>query len=208
MNSKIKQKLSDYLEFDSDELFQNKYNLVRVFGGAIRDIIADQTINDIDILCGSKAFKFVESILENNGYTYFEYLNAKHLQEMYKDIHIINEPHTWIKGTKIVQVIRPTKFKNAFFVPTSENYEESFNNLIANVELSCCGVSYDGELHEDFKNAIIHCQSMVYSVNFTALMYSENRAMHRRTKLQDRGWKEILNETWVNRDLKINLALE
>jgi hypothetical protein len=208
MNSKIKQKLSDYLEFDSDKLFQNKYNLVRVFGGAIRDIIADQPINDIDILCGSKAFKFVESILENNGYTYFEYLNAKHLQEMYKDIHIINEPHTWIKGAKIVQVIRPTKFKNAFFVPTSENYEESFNNLIANVDLSCCGVSYDGELHEDFKNAIIHCQSMVYSVNFTALMYSENRAMHRRVKLQERGWKEILNETWVNRDLKINLALE
>jgi hypothetical protein len=94
MNSKIKQKISEYLEFDSDKLFQNKYNL------------------------------------------------------------------------------------------------------------------YDGELHEDFKNAIIHCQSMVYSVNQTALMYSENRAMHRRTKLQDRGWKEITNETWVNRDLKINLALK
>ena len=121
---------------------------------------------------------------------------------MYKDIHVINEPHTWIKGTKIVQVIRPTNFKNDL------NYEESFNNLIANVDLSCCGVSYDGELHEDFKNAIIHCQSMVYSVNHTSLMYSESRAMHRRVKLQDRGWEEITNETWVNRDLKINLALK
>jgi hypothetical protein len=202
MNSKIKQKLSEYLEFDSDKLFQNKYNLIRVFGGAIRDIIADQPINDVDILCGSKAFKFVEFILENNGYTYFDYLNAKHLQEMYKDIHVINEPHTWIKGKKIVQVIRPTNFKDG------SSYEESFNNLIANVDLSCCGVSYDGELHEDFKNAIIHCQSMVYSVNHAALMYSDNRAMHRRVKLQDRGWEEITNETWVNRDLKINLALK
>ena len=202
MDDRIKQKLSEYLEFDSDKLFKNKYNLIRVFGGAIRDIIADLPINDVDILCGSKAFKFVEFILENNGYTYFYSLNGKNLQEMYKDIHVINEPHTWIKGTKIVQVIRPTN------ISSNLTYEESFNNLIANVDLSCCGVSYDGQLHEDFKNAIIHCQSKVYSVNHYALMYSENRAMHRRVKLQGRGWEEVNNETWVNRDLKINLALK
>ena len=202
MDDRIKQKLSEYLEFDSDKLFKNKYNLIRVFGGAIRDIIADLPINDVDILCGSKAFKFVEFILENNGYTYFDSLNGKNLQEMYKDIHVINEPHTWIKGTKIVQVIRPTN------ISSNLTYEESFNNLIANVDLSCCGVSYDGQLHEDFKNAIIHCQSKVYSVNYYALMYSENRAMHRRVKLQGRGWEEVNNETWVNRDLKINLALK
>ena len=202
MDDRIKQKLSEYLEFDSDKLFKNKYNLIRVFGGAIRDIIADLPINDVDILCGSKAFKFVEFILENNGYTYFYSLNGKNLQEMYKDIHVINEPHTWIKGTKIVQVIRPTN------ISSNLTYEESFNNLIANVDLSCCGVSYDGQLHEDFKNSIIHCQSKVYSVNHYALMYSENRAMHRRVKLQGRGWEEVNNETWVNRDLKINLALK
>lgn len=202
MDDRIKQKLSEYLEFDSDKLFKNKYNLIRVFGGAIRDIIADLPINDVDILCGSKAFKFVEFILENNGYTYFDSLNGKNLQEMYKDIHVINEPHTWIKGTKIVQVIRPTN------ISSNLTYEESFNNLITNVDLSCCGVSYDGQLHEDFKNAIIHCQSKVYSVNHYALMYSENRAMHRRVKLQGRGWEEVNNETWVNRDLKINLALK
>ena len=144
MDDRIKQKLSEYLEFDSDKLFKNKYNLIRVFGGAIRDIIADLPINDVDILCGSKAFKFVEFILENNGYTYFDSLNGKNLQEMYKDIHVINEPHTWIKGTKIVQVIRPTN------ISSNLTYEESFNNLIANVDLSCCGVSYDGQLHEDF----------------------------------------------------------
>lgn len=202
MDDRIKQKLSEYLEFDSDKLFKDKYNLIRVFGGAIRDIIADLPINDVDILCGSKAFKFVEFILENNGYTYFDSLNGKNLQEMYKDIHVINEPHTWIKGTKIVQVIRPTN------ISSNLTYEESFNNLITNVDLSCCGVSYDGQLHEDFKNAIIHCQSKVYSVNHYALMYSENRAMHRRVKLQGRGWEEVNNETWVNRDLKINLALK
>jgi hypothetical protein len=39
-------------------------------------------------------------------------------------------------------------------------------------------------------------------------MYSDSKAMHRRAKLQERGWKEITNETWVNRDLKINLSLK
>ena len=56
----IKEKLDEYLEFDSNLLFnrtpiQSEYEysikvkrLVRIFGGAIRDIIAGQTINDID----------------------------------------------------------------------------------------------------------------------------------------------------------------
>ncbi len=35
----IKEKLDEYLEFDSNELFNFKNSLVRVFGGAIRDII-------------------------------------------------------------------------------------------------------------------------------------------------------------------------
>jgi len=199
---KIKSRLDDYLEFDSDKLFQNKFNLIRVFGGAIRDIIADQPINDIDLLCGSRAFKFVEFVLEKNGYIYFDYLNGKNLQEMYKDIHIISEPHTWIKGKKIVKVIRPTNLKNEF------TYEESFNDLIANVDLSCCGVSWDGQtLHEDYKNAIVHCQYKVFSKNIFAKMYSAERVQHRMAKLLDRGWKEIESGTDINRDLKLNILI-
>ena len=199
---KIKSRIDDYLEFDSDKLFQNKFNLIRVFGGAIRDIIADQPINDIDLLCGSRAFKFVEFVLEKNGYIYFDYLNGKNLQEMYKDIHIISEPHTWIKGKKIVQVIRPTNLKNEL------TYEESFNDLIANVDLSCCGVSWDGQtLHEDYKNAIVHCQNKVFSKNIFAKMYSTERVQHRMAKLLDRGWKEIESEVGINRDLKLNILV-
>ena len=53
----IKEKLDEYLEFDSNLLFNRtpieehsiKFKrLVRVFGGAIRDIIAGQKINDVD----------------------------------------------------------------------------------------------------------------------------------------------------------------
>lgn len=198
---KIRQSLSEYLEFDSDELFKSKFNLVRVFGGAIRDTIAEQTIHDVDILCGSKALKYIESILEQNGYQYVEMLNGKDLQEMYSEIHIINEPHTWIKGKKIVQLIRPSL---GLAGGDESIYRKGFKDLISNVDLSCCGVSYDGEtLYEDYPNAIIHCQSKVYSVNNLAKMYSRKRIHHRTAKLIERGWKITENVTNVNRDMKI-----
>jgi hypothetical protein len=204
---KIRKSISDYLEFDSDELFKSDFNLVRIFGGAIRDILAEQPINDIDILCGSKALRYIESVLEQNGYQYMEMLNGKDLQEMYSEIHIINEPHTWIKGKKIVQLIRP-----AFGVEGRDEqfYRQGFKDLISNVDFSCCGVSYDGEtLYEDFPNAIVHCQNKVFSVNMSAKMYSQKRAQHRKVKLETRGWKEIKDSDSLNRDLKINaLGLE
>jgi hypothetical protein len=206
MKEMIKNKLDEYLEFDSNILFKNKYNLVRVFGGAIRDSIANQPINDVDILCGSKALKEIEFLLENKGYHYMEMLNGKDLQEMYSEIHIINEPHTWIKGKKIVQLIRPV-------IPIKRDsdlryYEIGFRDLISNVDFSCCGVSWDGdEVYENYPNAILHAQSKVFSVNTFAKMYSHKRAQHRKVKLQNRGWKEIENTTEVNRDLKLQNIL-
>ena len=202
---KIRKSLSEYLEFDSDELFKSKFNIVRIFGGAIRDIIAGQDINDVDILCGSKAIKYIEMILEKNGYQYLEKLNGKDLQEMYSEFHVINEPHTWIKGKKIVQLIRPSL---GFQGKDDMVYRQGFTDLISNVDLSCCGVSYDGEnLYEDYPNAIVHCQSKVFSVNMKAKMYSHKRINHRKVKLESREWLEIKNENDLNRDLKINNVL-
>jgi len=205
MKDKIKEELDEYLEFDSNILFNNKWNLVRVFGGAIRDSIANQPINDVDILVGSKALKEIEFILENKGYHYMEMLNGKDIQGMYKDIHIISEPHTWIKGTKIVQLIRPVVFnKDNDFI----KYRQGFRDLISNVDLSCCGVSYDGdEVYEDYPNAIVHCQNKVFSVNKSAKMYSRERCDFRRFKLINRGWKEIEYSTGINRDLKLDVLL-
>lgn len=203
---KIRKALNDYLEFDSDELFKSKFNIVRVFGGAIRDIIASQPINDVDILCGSKAIKYIEMILEKNGYYYMEMLNGKDLQEMYSDIHVINEPHTWVKGRKIVQLIIPSM---GYQVKDEQVYRQGFADLIYNVDLSCCGVSYDGvNLYEDFPNAIVHCQSKVFSVNSGAKMYSYKRVQHRKNKLKYRGWEEIIESTDLNRDLKICNVLD
>lgn len=206
IEGKIKSGLDKYLEFDSDEIFAVDYNLIRVFGGAIRDIIAEEPINDVDILCGSKAAPYLESLLERFGYTYQEYLSPKDLQSMYCDIHIINEPRTWIKDSKIVQVIRPVIGPQNL---EPDLYKSSFNRLISEVDLTPCGISWDGhKLYEDCKSAINHCQNRVFAVNEGAEMWSEKRIYKRVEKLLKRGWKEIPFDSSVNRDLKLLNVLD
>ena len=206
IEQKIKTKLDNYLEFESGQLFSLQHNLIRIFGGAIRDSICDDPIKDIDILYGSKSLLFLQSVLEKNGYTFMESLNGKDLQEMYSDIHVINEPHTWIKGKKIIQLIRPSL---GFEHKEEHTYKQGFQNLISNVDISCCGVSWDGQnLHEDYPSAIVHCQNKVFSVNKSAKMYSDRRINHRIHKLSDRGWKEVEIGTDINRDLKLNLLCQ
>lgn len=199
LKQKVKSKLDEYLEFDSDLIFNSLPKegdqlqvkpLVRVFGGAVRDIIADMPINDVDIIVGAKTIKRVNRVLEENGYIYMESLQPKELSRIYSDIRIINEPHTWIKGSKIVQLIRPVCDKNP---STQKQYEETFINLIQNVDMSCCGVSYDGlNVYENYPQAISHCLSKSFISNTDAKMYSIKRYQSRCYKLIDRGWNEIL----------------
>ena len=202
MEKLIKLEIDNYLEFDSDGIFLLKPNIIRIFGGSIRDIIAKQPIHDIDILCGSKSVNYVESVLEENGYKFIESLNGKDLKEMYSEIHVINEPHTWMKGQKIIQLIRPAIGSKL----DSLDYKLRYEDLIANVDISCCGVSWDGQtLFEDYPNSIVHCQNRVFSVNSHAKMYSPKRINHRREKLISRGWVEIQPGKDINRDLKLNI---
>lgn len=204
LGDKVRERLDQYLEFDSDELFPIG-GLVRVFGGAVRDSIAEKEIHDVDILCGSLAHHYVENILEKNGYSFVESLTPKDLSSIYNDIKIINEPHCWVKGDSIVQLIRPA---TSMMKKNDSYYEQSFKELIRNVDISCCGVSYDGEkVYENYLNAVSHCRSGIYIVNENAKMYSKKRIQFRRIKLNDRGWVEIEDNTQENRDVKIDKIL-
>lgn len=204
MVHKIKQKLDEYLEFDS-KLILNYNLLSRVFGGAIRDIIADVKINDIDILIGAKSFKVIRKVLIENGYSYIESLHPKDLSEVYKDISVISEPHTFMKGLKIVQLIRPRNKNYAFL---EQAYKKNFKRLLQNVDISCCGVSYDGEyLYENYPGAVSHCEFKYFEINEKASMYNKKRIEHRKYKLIERGWS-IKKETKFKRDLKINQILD
>lgn len=209
----IKEKLDEYLEFDSNLLFNRTpieehsiklKRLVRVFGGAIRDIIAGQKINDVDILVASQSCSLVEFTLKESGYTYIESLVPKDLSSVYSDIQVISEPRTWMKGTKIVQVIKPRLKSNH-----PREYEQMFIDLIQNVDISSCGVSWDGEnLYENYANAISHCQNLSFYINKRAKMYSSKRASHREWKLLERGWTKIeSDDTAIVRDQRIESIL-
>lgn len=224
---RIKEKLDEYLEFDSDLLFNipaketgvQCKRLTRIFGGSLRDIIAKQKINDIDILVGTRSIKALQKVLSDNEYTHMETLIGKDISSLYNDINVITEPQTWVKGTKVVQLIKPVintkdKQKTRFSHPievyksSEKTYECGFIDLIQNVDISCCGISYDGNnLYENFPDAILHCKNKVYFVNKHAKMYSNKRIYHRIQKFINRGWSEIVGIK-ENRDMKINSILD
>jgi hypothetical protein len=192
MNKNIKEKLDEYLEFDSGYLFRDEYT--KIFGGSIRDIIANQKINDIDLLCDTHSMWYIEELLQKNGYTFLEKFNNKEIQIIYKSIRVISEPHTWIKNDKIVQLIRPIQQQNIITV---------INDLISNVDLTCCSLSYNGELKEHLPNAILHASCKVFSINENAKMITD-RLYKRIDKLERRGWKFIKNSISNNRKLKLD----
>lgn len=205
MVNTIKQKLDNYLGFNSDELFIDEF--VRIFGGAIRDSISGDKINDIDILCGAKSCHILEGILEENGYKYFpSMLTTLEIGQIYKINGVINEPHTWIKGDNIVQLIRPVVASNMskLLIDKTPLLRDAFIDLIANVDISCCGISYDSKnIYENYPNAILHAQERIFKVNNYAKMYVKDRITYRRVKFQNRGWEEIKDDKVDNRDIKI-----
>jgi ribosomal protein S17E len=211
----IKEKIDQYLEFDSKKLFFDP--MVRIFGGAVRDSIADEPINDIDILCGSKSVKRLNFILQSEGYQFIESLTTKDIASIYTDIHVICEPQTWVKGRKVIQVIRPaashilapqgTTIKDTKSFGT---YYQMYQNLIYNVDISCCGVSYDGyHIYENYPDAVIHCLTKSFSVNSSAAMYSQKRIQNRIAKFIDRKWSQIpTTNLGIRRELVIQQILE
>lgn len=214
----IKKRLDDYLGFDSNELLRPKKIIVegiprtvakfrqivgepfiRIFGGAIRDSIAGKNIHDVDIVLGSKMLHTAEAVLHSKGFVYMENLTGKDLGAMYKDLKIIDEPRTWLnpKNMAIVQLIRPAGF-------TADN---PIAAVVQNVDISCCGVSWDGEkLYENHPDAVLHCQTMHYQTNYSGKMRT-GRTSNRTWKLDSRGWKPLKGYYSI-RDLRIHAVLE
>ena len=183
MTNKIKNKITEYLTFDIKKIINEDIDECYIFGGAIRDIIADMPINDIDILCMTQSHKKLSTVLEKEGYYLSKSIGGLDINSMYKDIHCIFEPHNWIKivngEIRLVQLIRPSGIYR-------------INYLLKNVDLSCCGVyySYKDGLKESIDFAIDDCLNKKYIKHSDHIMHQPTRTMDRINKLENRGWKQ------------------
>ena len=218
--------LTAYLGFDVKELLQGTDAVI--FGGAIRDIIANYPnsikglpssikglpspineishdaalynkftsgqgiefnqvsfIRDIDIVALPKSAQTLEKFLYNRGFQRAQ-LSSIDMASMYLSNYptsrIINEPWTYLKGNKKVQIIRPTTFHGLSELDTQQR-------VITQVDLSPCGVAFDGKkVFETVEGAFEDCLKKRFRVIEKNAMYQKNRITNRICKLQDRGW--------------------
>jgi hypothetical protein len=211
LTKKITERISDYIEFDVNEIFEQG-DFITIYGGAVRDSIANLDIHDVDILCmPDSAYKLRQYIENEQGYELLDLYDQDSLN-MYKEITAISEPWTLMnKNKKIIQIIRPRHYKS---ISNEHDYESSYSRLIKNVDISACGVFIELKdkimLKESCKNAILHCLSKTFEINKWASLYNSDRTTFRKYKLENRGWVSLSsyidtkNFLLTNRSLKLN----
>lgn len=205
--SEIKNRLDNYLEFDSDLLF--KLGDIRIFGGAVRDSISGDRINDIDILINPNTFTYLHDFIIKNGYIFNDKLVTSGIFDIYKEIDIISEPKTFInRQSKIIQLIKPRA--------DIRNYQLAFDDLVSNVDLTPCALSYNGNIVvEHMDNSFLHAKYRCFNLNVNAKMYSYKRCTIRKGKLLKRGWIDLDNKSEqsnhilnsINRENKLKLII-
>jgi hypothetical protein len=154
-------KLNEYLEFNSNLILSNN---VLVYGGAIRDIIANQTINDVDILTNTSELGNLCKKLYKFGYIKEpENIKLKNIYSNYSNKYFIL--YSFTKGNKNVQliVIDTIKFIEKYGITLSDISKLNFNLLKAytyitflmNVDINVCGIFYNGvNVYESISNSI------------------------------------------------------
>lgn len=112
---------------------------------------------------------------------------------------LIDEPLTFYKNDAFVQLIRvkPNYLAHnvvwtgtgAFSVEYSEN---DLHNLVSNVDLSCCAVSFfpNNVLKSYHDDVIVDCTNKQFKVLEKSAFYNKKRIDHRIHKLVSRGWKD------------------
>lgn len=201
LNEKIRNKLTEYLEFDVDLLFKNDVDLAYIFGGAIRDIIANVEINDIDIMCCAQSYKkLCDNLIQQNYILDCKY-TSKDIMNLYSNIRVIYEPTNFIKISngkiKTIQLIRPGHNMNGIVV--NGDYKSTIKIAITEVDINICGVYYNPifGLKESVEDAIFFIKNKAFTVNKKAAMFQNNRIYSRVDKLEKKGYL-CLDKDYIN----------
>ena len=100
------------------------------------------------------------------------------------------------------------------FGQTIENHQDQINDLYSRFRIT--SESHEEEIQDinlRLNTYTKHYFTGVILVGFGSIltgaaMYSYDRAMHRKAKLEDRGWTEVEMNTADNRDLRIDYLLD
>lgn len=196
IQKKVESRISEHIGFNVREILELD-DYITIYGGAVRDSIADMEINDIDILCQSRSAEKLSLFLKEKYDYKFIDLYKKDTLNLYKNISIIAEPWSFIsKDRKIIQIIRP--IYPYVYSNNSDHITIRYThyNLIKNVDLSNCGVFIDNDkgeikLKESCKDGIIHCLTRTFNINNWSKLYETQRTLLRINKLENRGWENI-----------------
>ena len=188
---KIEKRITEYLDFDVNNLLENTYdnNDAYIFGGAVRDSIAGKKINDVDILCLPNTFKNFVKILKGEGYVRNTKMVVKDIENLYKNIHVIFEPVSYIKiienEIRIVQLIKPAIHSRDIF-----KIKQSMFSLLGQVDFSNCGIAYDKNgLKEVVNGSILQCEMNIFTYLGEKQLMQSDRTIDRKFKFEERGWK-------------------
>ena len=201
IEEKIKYKLTEYLGFNYNEIINDDIDYAYIYGGAIRDIIANKEINDIDILCLPKSKSKIIKIIEQHGYKYLDVIK-KDINILYSKINIIIEPVNYIKiinnKIKVIQLIVPVYNKMMGHNNNEQDIINNFHYILGQVDMSNCAVHFSNSfgLRESYLGAINHCKHHVFEILDTKM--KTNRFELRYKKFINRGWTELTDNNNKN----------
>lgn len=185
-------RISHYLGFDVDIELLSEDDAI-VFGGAVRDSLADQPIHDVNMLVLPTSGLWDEEKLRRHGFQRIIPSNQEVLSYMGLS-RGVQEPLTFFKNDSIIQLVRPV-FTDASSRGQTFHGKGNLLKWLENSDISACGIAYDGKIHEVVPFAIDDCLNKTFSVNISTPLYQPDRAAVRIAKLVSRGWKQIKRES-------------
>ena len=195
--NKVELKMNEYLEKAEVTIQDILGNTdAFVFGGALRDAIADVEINDIDIIGFSRSLQDIKSYLLYNDFT--EYIGGK-LDSCYSDIHIICPPTTYEKNGCRVQLIKPhggylgQGILNNSIEKVHWMVRTKLLDMIEQVDIDICALAYNNVegLLELIPNVINHINVKVFYVLEDNIMHQKDRIHIRVRKMINKGYTPL-----------------
>jgi hypothetical protein len=199
-NTIIKSELTNYLEFDVSKIFEVSDNTY-IFGGSVRDIIAELSIHDVDILYLIQYKQRLQKLVIDSGYTLYKNMSEQYEMDNNSIKYDTMDVETYKnKNGKQIQLISSPYLLNVDTYPplVPQNLIKNIQYVLTQVDLSSSGVYfYNNELGISINNAYDDCVRRQFYLLPNNQMYHKGNINSRVEKMESRGWtclnKSILN---------------